>query len=329
MAHGGGVGAYTQNLALGLSKSKDLSMSFFYSSLRKPYKGKLPNVKSFHYPPSFLEIVFNKARFVPIEKFLGKIDIYHSSDWMQPPTSAIKVTTYHDLVPIKYPKWSDPKIVAVNKRRLEIVEKEIDMVIAVSESTKKDLLELTQIPEDKITVIYEGVGGEFKKYPTSEVEEFRKKYKLPANFVLAIGGVGERKNTKRIKEATKDLALVIPGDTIPRVSDQEMPLLYNAAEILLYPSLYEGFGLPILEAMACGIPVITSDSGAMLEIAGQGNALFVNPEDVINIKKSLKDLIDNSKLKTELIDKGLKRAAEFSWDKTVQETVDLYKKLIG
>src|SRR3990167_3440836 len=186
-AHIGGVSVYTENLAKQLSKIVDLEMVYFYSSLRKPYKGGLKNVKKYKLPPILFEMLFNKWRNVGIEKFLGPLDIFHSSDWTQPPTKAKKVTTYHDVVPLKYPQWSHPKITAVQRRRLRIVESEIDMVIAVSESTKNDLIETTRIPEEKITVIYEGVGENFKVQNNRDIANFKKRMGLPDEFILAIG----------------------------------------------------------------------------------------------------------------------------------------------
>src|SRR3989338_5410679 len=222
LAHTGGVATYTRNLAEQLQKLQDLEMIFFYSSLRKPNKVELKNVKKYRLPPTLFEMLFNRWRNVGIEKFIGSVDIFHSSDWTQPPSKAKKITTYHDVVPLKYPQWSHPKIVDVHKRRLKLVEKEIDMVIAVSESTKNDLLKLSNIPEEKITVIYEGVGNNFKPRSKERIEEFKKKYKLPDEFILAIGGVGERKNLKRIKQASKGFDLVITGETLSFIPDEDM-----------------------------------------------------------------------------------------------------------
>src|SRR3989344_6512108 len=105
LAHKGGVGIYTQNLAEQLSKLPDLEMVYFYSSLRKPYRGRLKNVKKYRLPPTLFEMLFNRWRNVSIEKFIRPIDIFHSSDWTQPPSKTKKVTTYHDIVPLKYPEW--------------------------------------------------------------------------------------------------------------------------------------------------------------------------------------------------------------------------------
>lgn len=325
-AHSGGVGIYSQNLAEQLSKIPDLEMVFFYSSLRKSYKGELKNVKKFHLPPSLFEMLFNRWRNINIEHFLGSLDIFHSSDWIQPPSKAKKVTTFHDVIPIKYPQWSHPKIVGVHKRRLKIVEREIDMVIAVSESTKKDLLEVTEIPEEKITVIYEGPSGNFSPSSQDKILQFKKKYKLPQKYFLAIGGIGERRNLDRIKQASADYNLVIAGQTLPWLEIDELELLYGGAQALVYCSLYEGFGLPILDAFSVGCPVITSNTSSMPEVGGDA-ALYVDPLDIDDIKEKLKMVLEDDDLRDEIIKKGFKQVKKFSWEKCAKQTAQVYKEL--
>lgn len=330
LAHKGGVATYTQNLTEQFLKLKDLEMVYFYSSLRKPYNGTLKNVKSYKLPPTLFEMLFNRWRNVPIEKFLGSLDVFHSSDWMQPPTKAKKVTTYHDVIPLKYPKWSHPKIVSVHKRRLQIVEKEIDLVIAVSQSTKKDLMEISNIPEEKIIVIYEGVSDIFKSQSKNDINRFKRETKLPDRFVLSIGGVGERRNLRLVKSVCKDLGyeVVITGKTLGWVADEKLPLLYASAEVLLYPSLYEGFGLPILEAMAVGLPVITSNVSSMPEVGGEA-AVYVDPENVDDIAKKLKLVCEDNDLRKDLIEKGFLQAKKFSWQKCANETVAVYQQAVS
>jgi len=327
LAHLGGVNVYTKNLTDQLAKFDDLEMAYFYSSLRKPYHGGLKGVKKYKLPPTLFEMLFNRWRNVGIEKFIGPIDVFHSSDWTQPPSKAKKVTTYHDLVPIKYPEWSYPKIVSVHRRRLQIVQREIDLVIAVSESTKKDLMEVSSIPEEKIKVIYEALTGDFKPQSEKNMNKFKKKYNLPENYVLAIGGIGERRNLARIKQACKDYHLVIAGQTIPWLSIEELELLYGSASVLVYCSLYEGFGLPIVDSFACGVPVVTSNVSAMPEIGGDA-ALYVNPRDVLDIRNKLKEVMEDKDLREDLIKKGLTQVKKFSWEKTAQQTVEVYKELM-
>lgn len=327
LAHKGGVATYTQNLTQSLSEISDLEMVYFYSSLRKPYRGGLKNVKKYRLPPTLFEMLFNRWRNVSIERFLGPLDVFHSSDWTQPPTKAKKVTTYHDVIPLKYPRWSHPKIVAVHKRRLKLVEKEIDLVIAVSESTRRDLLEVSKIPEDRIIVIHEAPTGDFKPQPEDKIRKFKKKYSLPEKFVLAIGGIGERRNLKRIEEACKDYHLVIAGQTLPWLSVEELEMLYNSAQVLLYCSLYEGFGLPILDSFACGVPVITSDVSAMPEVGGEA-VLYVDPYNTEDIKEKLGLVLSDKKLRREMIKKGYVRVKQFSWRKAAQETAEVYRRLV-
>lgn len=327
IAHRGGVATYTRNLASELSLVEDLEMTYFYSSLRQPYKGELKSTKKFRLPPYLFEMLFNKWRNIPIEKFIGVVDIFHSSDWTQPPTKAKKVTTYHDVVPLKYPNWSHPKITAVHKRRLKLVEEEIDKVIAVSNSTKNDLIEVSKVPAEKITVIYEGPTADFKPQSKEKIEQFKRKYNLPKVFILAIGGVGERRNLNRIKEASKNYNLVIAGQSIPWLDIGELELLYSAATALVYCSLYEGFGLPILDAFSSGCPVITSGVSSMPEIGGNA-ASYVDPNDVEDIKKKIDLVLKDSSLRGEMIKKGLQRVKQFSWELCAAKTAEVYRSLI-
>lgn len=329
IAHKGGVATYTRRLSEELLTENNLDMVFFYSSLRKPLrKGNLKNVKSYRLPPTLFEMLFNRLRNVSIEKFIGPVDIFHSSDWTQPPSKAKKVTTYHDVVPLKYPAWSHPKIVAVHKRRLKLVEREIDMVIAVSEATKKDLLELSKIPEDKITVIHEGPSGDFKPQSELKIKEFRKKYDLPEKFILAVGGIGERRNLKRIQEASRDYKLVVAGVSLPWLEIDELELLYNSAQALVYCSLYEGFGIPIIDAFACGLPVITSNTSSMMEIGGNA-AAFADPYSVEQMREKIDEITSDKDLRVEMIKKGLERSKLFSWKKAAEQTTIVYQKLIN
>lgn len=326
LAHKGGVATYTQNLTEELSKIPDLEMEFFYSSFRKPYNGRLKNVKSYKLPPTIFELFFNRIRNVSIEKFIGPVDVFHSSDWTQPPGKAKKVTTYHDIIPIKYPQWSHPKIVAVHKRRLKLVEKEIDLVIAVSKSTKNDLIEVSNIQPEKIAVIYEGPTADFKPQSAEKISRFKKKYNLPEKFILAIGGIGERRNLDRIREVSKNYNLVIAGQTIPWLDTLELELLYASADVLLYASLYEGFGLPILDCFLVGVPVITSNVSSMPEVGGEA-AVYVDPNNIESIKEKLDMVMSDEKLRKEMIKKGFEQVKKFSWKKSAEQTFLVYKKL--
>ena len=253
---GTGVGNYYRQLWERLPQlDKENEYIFFGSSLRRRKKGFWP------FPPTFLDLLWNQWHVLPVENLTGKLDIFHSSDWTQPPTKAKKVTTIFDLVVYKYPESSHSKIVATQKRRLEWVKKEVDKIITISQSSKKDIVEIFGIPEEKITVTYLAPSlGPI-------IPGIRKKYSLNKPFILALGTREPRKNLARLIEAfkkldRKDYDLVVVGKYgwgggELRVNKEEVRMLeyipegdklalLAEARALVYPSLYEGFGLPVV-----------------------------------------------------------------------------------
>ena len=144
---------------------------------------------------------------------------------------------------------------------------------------------------------------------------------------MAIGGVGERKNLARIKQAAEGYNLVIAGQTIPWLSREELELLYCGAEVLVYASLYEGFGLPILDSFACGTAVITSNVSSMPEVGGEA-VEYVNPESVVDIENKLRLVMEDSKKRELMIKKGFEQAKKFSWEKCAKETAEVYRKVM-
>ncbi|MGB9911196.1 MAG: glycosyltransferase family 4 protein [Microgenomates group bacterium] len=332
IVYGGGVSVYTKNLVENLLKiDKKNEYIFFFSSFRK----KIPTLKlqfsnfqirNFKFPPTILDFLWNKLHILPIESLIGKVDVFHTSDWLEPPARCFKVTTIHDLTPFIYPEDVHPKIRAVHQRKLEWVKKESKLIIAVSHSTKRDIVKILGIPNERIRVIYEGVDLKKFKIQSSKfkIEEIKKKYKIKGEYFLAFAGP-KRKNLERIKKAVKGFNLFVIGQ--PYVEEQDLPFLYKGALGLIYASTYEGFGLPILEAQACGCPVITSNISSMPEVAGEG-AILVNPFLIGDIKRGIKKLVENKKFKEELIKKGLENVKRFSWEKTAQETLKVYEEAI-
>jgi glycosyltransferase involved in cell wall biosynthesis len=345
-----GVSTYTKYLIKNLLEiDKENYYVIFGGSLRRQKEllkklKKLSNDKknavvyTFPIPPTLADIFWNRIRLTNIDRLTGGIDVFHSSDWTQPPSEAKKVTTVHDLVPIKYPGLSHKKIVEVHKRRLNIALKEVDEIIVPSNTTKKDLVEYGA-SEGKISVIYEAADPEIKKVSEKRIKDTLLKYKIDKKYIIAIG-INPRKNTKRIIQAYKklnhkDLSLVLIGENFFRekigegvkvlghVTKEDLAGLYSGSEGLIYPSLYEGFGLPILEAFSCGVPVVTSNRGAMKEIA-EDAAVFVDPESIDEIKSAIETVIGQ---KSEWIKKGKKRVKKFSWEKNARETLQLYNSL--
>jgi glycosyltransferase involved in cell wall biosynthesis len=357
---GTGVAAYTENLITNLLKiDKENEYIFFYSSLRQKLpenlKSKISNLKSSHIPPLFLEFLWNRLHILPIETFTGKLDVFHTSDWTEPPTNCPKVTTIHDLAIFKYPETFIPKgghnIIQNQKRKLAWVKKESDIVIAVSENTKRDIVDILKIPENKIKVVYEAQEGIYEeKKSIDSVGKVKSKYGINGKYLLSVGTLEPRKNIKRVIEAYKiltsqfpEMALIICGKMgwgeevekwkigngngeikfLGYVPKGDLACLYQGAECFVYPSLYEGFGLPVLDAMASGCPVVTSNISSLPEVSGDAGIL-VNPGDVEEIAKGIVEALEK---KESLAKKGLIQASKFSWEKTARETLKIYQNL--
>ena len=350
IVYGTGVSFYTRSLVKNLLKiDSDNKYCLFAGALRsrktllkyiqefEAYKDKY-NTKIYPFSPSIFDFIFNKVHFLPIELFTGKIDVFHSSDWVQPKTNCFNVTTIHDLSPIIYPNFSDRNTVEVHKRRLKKIFAEIDRVIVPSKATENELLRIGYDP-NKIRVIHEASGEAFYKRSTDEVEKIKKSLKIRGKYILAVG-VGKRKNTKGIlkgfdlSRAGKDINLVIAG--IPdehsekrgviytgMLDDSKLACLYSGAEALVFPSFYEGFGLPILQAFACECPVVTSNLSSMLEIASDA-AVLVDPHDASSIADGILKALQGPK---GLIQKGIQRSKDFSWEKAAKQTLEVYNEI--
>jgi len=362
IVYGTGVSFYTSSLVENLLKidktneyrllAGTLRQSVFfkdYFTSLKDFKNAKGKIVSF--PPYLADLFSNRLHLLPIESFLDKIDVFHSSDWSQPPTRAAKITTIHDFGFLKFPATAHPKIKSVMARRLKWVKKEVDMIIAISESTKKDIMEILNIPEEKIKVVYEAAPNDVVQIKDQKkINQIKNKYKLDDGFLLSVATLEPRKNLKRIilafqkiKKDFPSMKLVIAGKSgwdqglneIIRqkqsdivfsgyVNRDDLMTLYSSASCFVFPSLYEGFGLPILEAMKCGAPVVTSNVSSMSEITGQAGVL-VDPLSVEKIAQGIKKAISD---KESLIKKGFKQADSFSWEKTAKETLEVYKKAV-
>lgn len=342
-----GVGVYTRELAKALvAIHPEVSWRWFFGSLRgKPPKELMQNLCMYPLPPTLLEPLWNQLHMLSPETLLGPIDVWHSSDWTQGPTSAKKVTTVHDLVYLQFPETLPRHVVQVHTRRMKWVVKEIDHIIAVSQSTKRDLVETFSIPQDKISVIYEAARSECVPQSNERVESVRKKYALPKEYLLFVGTVSPRKNVNQMIRAwrlVKDappFAIIgsigwgeppqMPDSFIhlATIDDADLPAFYSGAVALVLPSLYEGFGLPIVEAMACGTPVVTSNVSSMPEVGGNA-AVYVDPENTESIKQGIEGILSLSSSERDYRkSQCVTQAAQFSWQKTARETFAVYQRL--
>lgn len=283
------------------------------------------------------------------------LDVLHSPDFIPPARLRAKsVITVHDLAFLLFPDFlTRPS--ARYYSRVDIAARKADHIIAVSESTKRDTIRLLGVPPEKITVIPEAAHPIFTPIPNEEaLERVRARYKLPRNFILFVGTIEPRKNLPtlirafhRMRDNYKtDAVLVIAGHRgwlveevdqtleetnlgeavrfLGGVPNEELVYLYNAARVFAFPSRYEGFGLPPLEAMACGTPVVTANVSSLPEVVGDA-ALLVNPEDVDGLAVAMWRLLSEENLRRELRAKGIKRAQIFSWERAARATREVYR----
>ncbi len=353
---GTGVAKYTRNLVKALlNLNTNHEFILFGSTLRrqqdlKSFVNQLSHKshfksKIYNFPLTLLDVLWNRMHAVSIESLIGNVDVFHSSDWTEPRSSAPKVTTIHDVTVYKFPEEQNPKIIATQKRKLAWVKKESAAVIADSESTKKDIIEILKMPEEKIRVIYLGVEEQFKPQPLKTINEVKSKFGIKKEYILCVGTREPRKNLDRVIKAFKELnmknyQLVIAGnagwgkDIIPDknvilagfVNDLTLAALYSGAGCFVYPSLYEGFGLPILEAMACGAPVVTSNQGSLKELAGP--AIIADPYDVESISTGIEETIKLSGTQRQkLTNTGIEHVSRFTWEKTARQTLEVYQSV--
>ncbi|MFA6002795.1 MAG: glycosyltransferase family 1 protein [Elusimicrobiota bacterium] len=285
------------------------------------------------------------------------VNLFHSTSMLTPRLPGIKtVTTVHDIMPMIFPQWvPDPSLTRHYRRWLM----RADQLICVSRHTRKDIVERLNIPEDKCVVIPQGVDTDIfhPQDPGADLRSLRQRYKLPERYILGVGPLDPRHNLALLIPILKgliatpegrDISLVIGGARsgtyeqilkLARSAGLEdrvcfpgyVPIpdlvgIYHGAEVFIYPSLYEGFGHPPLEALACGSPVVSSDSSALPEIL-EGCASLVAPQDVPGFIGSTLELLRDPGLRQARKEAGIKRAASLTWRRTTERILAVYKEV--
>ena len=342
IVYGTGVSLYTKSLVENLLKiDHDNEYLLFAGALRRrsDVLKMFPGAQILPIPPMVADFVWNRVHQLPIDKLIGKIDVLHTSDWAEPASSAFKVTTIHDLYPLKFPKLIDPRVRDVHTRRLSWVFRESSRIIVPSLSTKNDLLELG-VDEPRIRVV--GEAPVFSRAPEEAINKAKLKYGIKGNYLIAIG-VTALKNTLRIVKAFhlasagRDLKLVLAGRptgvkiteernvrVLGYVPNEDLEALLTGSSGLIFASVYEGYGIPILDAFACGVPVVTSNTASMPEVTGEA-AVLVDPMSVHSIGEGIARILRGPK---GYVEKGLSRVKDFSWEKTARETLAVYKEAL-
>lgn len=299
-------------------------------------------------PPTGLSYLWNDLHALPIELFTGKLDVFHASDATQPPGSVPMVTTIHDLVAYTHPQTLDPGQLAIQKKRLAWVKRDCRMVITVSEATKRDVMTHLGVAPERITVVYEGARSQFSQAARNDTEKLthvKQKYHLPERYLLNVGTLQPRKNLAFLLRAYQRLDNPLPlvvagkvgwGETLHQVDnvlllglvdEADLPYVYAGAHAFVYPSLYEGFGLPVLEAMACGVPVITSNVSSLPEVGGSA-ALYIDPHDEESLVAALREVLSYDDLtRVQRSQAAIAQAQKFSWETAAQETYAVYQQV--
>lgn len=363
---GTGVARYTASLVRAVTMyDKNNKYIFFYSSLRTPLDAKLRDiiyehghtVKEFHIPPTLLSLLWNRMRIMSIENFIGDVDIFMTSDWTEPPAKrALKVSTLHDMIIYKYPETSQsstmfnvrqitisPNIVAQQKQRHALLKKESHGLFVDSKHTKKDAIEHLNIDKDRLHLLYPAV--EIVSEGTSW-KLIKEKYDISKPYILTVGKLEPRKNISALisaftSSALADTDLYIVGDKgwgsdpkkhvpgvrfLNYVADEDLATLYKHAEFFVFPSLYEGFGYPVIEAMGYGCPVACSHSSSLHEI-GDNAALLFNPHDINDLIKTLKRMHEDTSLRSTLSAKGYERYKSFSLEYFARNFVKIVQEI--
>lgn len=347
-----GVGHYVANLLENLMELAKDDTFFLYSPSSIKFKPITEDnwhcrFGKFNLPGFFWFQFWGKALIT-----MDKLDIFFQPYNILPqnlPARIKKIVAVHDFLASK------PNMLAHYGRLLHklFFEKTLrlaDHIIVFSEAVKQKLVQYFPVNPEKITVIYYGVKKMFHPYDKAEIARFRQQYKLFKPYILTVATLEPVKNyptlLKAFKRISRDYDLVIIGGKgwkaqtilslidelkltervklMGYVSQEQLPPFYNGAEIYVHPSLYEGFGQPVLEAMACGVPIIASNSSSLPEIGGNA-ALYFNPKSVDELVFKIETLLTDNELRKNLIKKGLARAKNFTWEKTAQETLTVLK----
>lgn len=314
------------------------------------------NLKAYRMPSKLFHRIFaiwQTLQFPPIEWLTGSIDVFHSFDWFCPSSKKAKIiATIFDVTPLTHPEWHTPGNIEQHTRRLKNIQKQADLIITISQASKKDIVEVLKINPEKIFVAYPGVDRK-RFYPIKNkdlLSKVLKKYNLRPGYILFVGTWYPHKNITRLIKAYKILRrqkkfkqnLVLVGkknkkarriklgkdiilaDYIPK---KDLPFIYNGASVFVFPSLYEGFGMPVIEAMACGCPVITSSTNSLPEAAGTA-AILIDPYNIKDITRGIEKILVDTRLSNNLCQRGLEQAKKFTWEKCARITLKTYEGLI-
>ncbi len=368
---GAGIGRYTRGLVDALTR---LDTRHQYTLLvlgragARFIPGALPaNFKLRYVPLSdrWATVLWYRLNLpLPVDLFAGRADLFHGPSFTLPPSFIPSLLTVHDLSFLRYPQGAHPALLAWLSRAVPRSLRRARHVLADSENTRSDLIELMGVPAGRITVIGAGVDERFRPVTDPAIlADVRARYRLSDRFILGISTLEPRKNftgliaafnrlatTTDRPSSVDDLHLVIAGgkgwlyddifaeaDASPVrerihftgfVADEDLPALYTRADLFAFPSHYEGFGIPVLEAMACGTPVVCADNSSLPEVAGDA-ALLVAATDTDALADAMQRLLVDTSLRTGLIERGLAQVRKYTWEGAARRLLEVYEAVAG
>jgi glycosyltransferase involved in cell wall biosynthesis len=350
-----GMGNYIYLLIERLKNTQELDLSLI-SHKNQTIFPDLSVINPFYPIPGFSFVFW--SQFVSLQKSLfSEFDIVHNPAHFPilPKLGKRYISTIHDLTPVLFPQWHPRWRSFYHRVAFPRLISNSDRIIADSYQTKKDIIGYYHVPEQKISVVHLGASDEYRPLGDKAVKSIRSKYHLESPFVLFVGNLEPRKNIPTLmgsfdqcRKKIHGVKLVIVGrkgwmyeeifrtynalnlknDVIflDYVPHEDLPALYNAAELFVYVPFYEGFGLPVLEAMQCGTPVITSNRSSLPEIVGE-NGIMVDPNDSSSLYQTMLHLLSDEKSRLENKTYNLLRCKQFSWEKCAEQTRQIYEEV--
>ena len=360
--HRAGLGRYADNLTRALIGAQPHRYMLFYNRERgvEPLAGleHLPSrTVALGYKPWRMLVWLGQLAGLGFDRLLPGAELFHATEHLLPPLRSIpSVLTVHDLIFRHLPAHHRPLNRWYLNLTMPVYCRRATHIIAVSECTRRDLVAAYSLSPERITVVHEAAAPRFRPQPSETVAVARARYDLPDRYLLYVGTIEPRKNLARLLAAFEAVhaeelvdGLVIVGQrgwlyddffaALERspardavifpgyVPDADLPAVYAGAEVLVLPSLYEGFGLPVLEAMACGTPVACSGTSSLPEVAGDA-ALYFDPSDTASMVDALRRMTSDADFRDALRQRGANQAAKFSWDRVAAETGSVYNAVL-
>lgn len=360
-----GLGRYAESLARHLIAQDDGERRYTLFYNRDGTVRTLPGLEEVPvrtvragYKPWRLAVLLGQWARVGFNRLVPGATLFHATEHLLMPLRSVPtVLTVHDLIFRRFPGYHKRLNYWYLNLAMPLYVSRADAIIAISECTRRDLIAAYGVPPEKVTVVYEAAAPHFVPTPADEVARVRARYDLPERFLLTVGTIEPRKNLSRLLAAFEIVArqgladawiivgrpgwlyenffaqleasplrekVILPGF----VPDADLPAVNSAATVAVLPSLYEGFGLPVLEAMACGTPVVCSDASSLPEFGGDA-ARYFDPTDTEAVTVALSEVLSDAALCREMGRRGRQQAARFSWERAAQESCALYDQLLG